>query len=205
MATFTHPITGEVREYIPYAELTDEQRTWADSGDHVMRQTAAERGWGLDVLVADKFRNVRRAVAAQGFGLDALVADESKYVRAAVAEQGFGLDALLGDENGMVRAAVARQGYELGRLVRDKGWSVRKAVAEQGYGLDRLNKDSYQAVRDAVTAYLEAAGLTLEQWAARNPDKCAKKRKSGTSLLKGAKAAQKKRGKADPKASIKIK
>ena len=106
---------------------------WLNSDDWRKRDQVAKAGYGLDVLVHDKYSDVREAVAKQGYGLDILVNDEATTVREAVAKQGYGLNI----------------------LVNDKADNVRKAVAEQGYGLDKLINDEYWLVRDTVNEYLD--------------------------------------------------
>ena len=108
MATYTHPVTGEELEYIPYVELDDEQRKLVDSSSEESRVDAGRRRLGLDKLVNDPEWWVREAVAWQGFGLEKLVTDRSGYVRWEVAWQGFGLDALAEDENLFVQEATWR-------------------------------------------------------------------------------------------------
>lgn len=44
---------GEARGYVPYSDLTDEQRAMVDSGDADHRARAAVFGWGIDKLVND--------------------------------------------------------------------------------------------------------------------------------------------------------
>lgn len=51
------------------------------SEDWIVRQKAAQQGYGLDRLVLDRNEHVRFAVAAQGYGLDALALDPSPHVR----------------------------------------------------------------------------------------------------------------------------
>ena len=109
MATYTHPVTGEEFEYIPYAELDDEAREWVDSSDWRDRSDAAWEMLGLDWLVVDADRDVRASVAKQGFGLEKLVDDADGWVRRAVAGQGFGLDALAGDARDDVKEAVRKR------------------------------------------------------------------------------------------------
>ena len=115
-----------------------------------IRQTVAEQGYGLDVLINDKNWQVREAVTKQGYGLDVLINDKNWQVREAVAKQGYGLDVLVYDEDWCVREAVAKQGYGLDILINDKNWYVRQAVANQGYGLDVLINDKDWHVREAV-------------------------------------------------------
>ena len=103
MATYTHPVTGEVKEYIPYAELSDEQKKHVDSDTWTVRELAAEDHYGLDKLVDDPDWSVRAAVAEQGYGLDKLVDDPVEYVRMEVAKQGYGLDKLINDPGDRVR------------------------------------------------------------------------------------------------------
>ena len=138
------------RNWIPYEELTVEQKALVDSINEVMRGSAANRGWGLDKLINDESWFARRNVARQGYGLDKLINDESSGVRAEVAYQGYGLDI----------------------LVNDPEWAVRLAVAEQGYGLDKLINDQDRNVRANVKEYLTDHNLTIEEWIAANPEKC---------------------------------
>lgn len=96
-------------EFIPYDELTAEQRAIVDSElpeDHPLwldsfedpyeraceyyghswsqRCEAVERGWAWDELVFDGVDNVRASVASMGYGLDILWGDESDLVCEAV-------------------------------------------------------------------------------------------------------------------------
>jgi len=52
---------------------------------------------------------VRQTVAEQGYGLDVLVHDTNPLVRLEVARQGYGLDILVNDENWAVCDEVERQ------------------------------------------------------------------------------------------------
>ena len=52
---------------------------------------------------------IRQSVAEQGYGLDILVHDTNPLVRLAVAKQGYGLDVLVNDENWMVCEEAERQ------------------------------------------------------------------------------------------------
>ena len=152
MATYTHPVTGEELEYIPYVELDDEQRRSVDSPVERTRYKAAKLRWGLDKLVDDPDTYVRLEVAALGYGLERLVVDRYANVRRVVAEQGFGLEKLVDDADGWVRAEVAKVCPEalLERLVNDPYWEVRGQVARRGYGLERLVNDETPWVRKGV-------------------------------------------------------
>lgn len=74
-------------EFIPYAQLGEEQKAVVDSDKWIERCAAAMAGLGLDKLAGDEYWYIRRQVAAQGFALDLLVSDESAGVRDAVYEQ----------------------------------------------------------------------------------------------------------------------
>ena len=63
MATYTHPVTGEQLEYIPFEELSPEDRDRVTSEEAVDRWAAAKAGLGLDRLVSDPSWCVRAAVA----------------------------------------------------------------------------------------------------------------------------------------------
>ena len=95
----------------------------------------------LQFLVCHDKAYIRQTVAEQGYGLDVLINDKNWQVREAVTKQGYGLDILINDKNWYVRQAVANQGYGLDVLINDKDWQVREAVVRQGYGLDGLVKD----------------------------------------------------------------
>ena len=70
------------------------------SDDFSDRVTAAECGYGLDILVNDESPYVREEVARQGYGLDVLIHDTNPRVRAMVAYHGYGLDIIYEkDEN----------------------------------------------------------------------------------------------------------
>lgn len=126
MATYTHPVTGEAREYIPYDELSDEQKKKVNSERWDDRKLATEKRLGLDKLVDDPDWSVRKAVAAQGFGLERLVADECAYVRKAVARQGYGLDKLIDDPIEFIRSIALRTLNEaLGLESIVRSWATR--------------------------------------------------------------------------------
>lgn len=112
MATYTHPVTGRARKYIPYAELDDEQRELVDSSDWRDRVDAAWERHGLEVLVDDSDWKVRESVADQGYGLEVLVDDPASWVRCGVAEQGFGLEKLVVDRNEYVREIACREAID---------------------------------------------------------------------------------------------
>ena len=103
MATYTHPLTGEVREYIPYAELKAKQKKRVDGARADTRYHAAEDHLGLDKLVDDSDWRIREAVAGQGYALEELVNDPAWCVRREVAWQGYGLDKLVNDPDDIVR------------------------------------------------------------------------------------------------------
>ena len=182
------------KEFIPYAELDEEQKAMVDSEDGDDRWEAARSGWGLDNLKNDPEWLVRKAVAGQGYALFELKNDPHWMVREAVAKQGHALDELKNDPHWVVREAVANQGYALDGLKSDQAWQVRHAVAKQGHALDELKNDPEwkvrfavawqghaldelkndldEGVREAVANYLQENNLTLEEWIAANPDKC---------------------------------
>ena len=111
VAVATFDILGDIsrgNEYIPYAELSAEQRRHVDSELCAYREYAAWMLWGLDVLVGDEDRRVREIVACVCFGLPTLVHDASPNVRYAVAEQGFGWDELCNDVHPDIRALVEK-------------------------------------------------------------------------------------------------
>ena len=105
--------------------------------------------------------------------MEKLITDPDADVRCAVAEQGYGLDRLIEDPSWFVREEVALHGYGLDRLIDDESLTVRAAVAYSGYGLDKLATDPHGEVREAVDEALWDNDLTLEEWIAQNPDKCA--------------------------------
>lgn len=53
----------------------------------------------------------------------------------------------------------------------EKAAAARKTAARQGYGLDMLANDPDAGVRRQVEAWLEENEMSLEEWAAENPDK----------------------------------
>lgn len=73
------------REFIPYAELTPEQKALVDSVDQDIRFVAVDEGLGWDKLVDDPDPRVRFAVAKRDFGLDKLIDDPDEDVRLVVA------------------------------------------------------------------------------------------------------------------------
>ena len=122
-------MANEEVDFIPYAELTPEQKALVDSSDWVFRRYAVYQGLGYDKLINDPYGAIRSAVAEQDYGHDQLVNDPDAY--------------------------------------------VRTCVADRGYGLDKLFNDSDPLVRQDVEFYLRGHNLTLEEWIAQNPDKCA--------------------------------
>lgn len=159
-------------EFVPYSELSAEQKAiidgsdieacvdlavngkgldaLANSRDYLKRRLAAKAGYELDSLIADREWEVRLAVAEQGYGLDILRKDPSEKVRRAVACQNFALESLVYDSSAYVRQAVIEQGYGLDILLNDPEPSNRRAIAKQGYGLDTLANDPDPSVRAAV-------------------------------------------------------
>ena len=142
---------GDKRSFIPFDALDAEQLVLASSSDAACRRLAAEKGWGLDMLMLDKSPLVRRAVAAKGYGLATFAYDEDSSIR----------------------AIAARYGHNLDNAARDPEECVRREVASQGYALDLLAEDPSHLVRKEASRYLERRNLTLEQWVAENPDRCA--------------------------------
>lgn len=76
--------------FIPYEELAPEQKAMVDSFFTYRRVEAAERGLGLDKLVADKKPAVRLEVAEHEYGLDKLFKDPDPLV-AEAAERCLGV------------------------------------------------------------------------------------------------------------------
>lgn len=160
-------------DFIPYAQLTPEQKALVDSTNHRDRSFAAINGYGFDKLINDQddwlvlmelakqgygldrlfdhpVSEVRLMVARRGYALDKLINDEKVGVRHAVAEQGYGLDKLINDPSRTVRGEVALKGFGLDTLVNDPDAYVRTCVARHGYGLDKLVEDPDSWVRQTV-------------------------------------------------------
>ena len=97
MATYTHPVTGEVKEYIPYDELTEEQRECVNCAEDNQRYDAACAHLGIDKLMSDRNALIRNRIASDGFFLESFAEDDDPLVRAEVALQGYGLDILVFD------------------------------------------------------------------------------------------------------------
>lgn len=93
-------------DFIPYAELTPEQKALVDSSDWVFRRYAVYQGLGYDKLINDPYGAIRSAVAEQDYGHDRLVNDPDAYVRTCVADRGYGLDKLFNDSDPLVRQDV---------------------------------------------------------------------------------------------------
>lgn len=72
-------------DFIPFAELTPEQKARVDSEDFGIRFDAVNEGLGWDKLVDDPDPRVRFAVAKHDFGLDKLIDDPDEDVRLVVA------------------------------------------------------------------------------------------------------------------------
>ena len=72
------------KDFIPYAELDEEQKAMVDSADRTDRKDAAFSGWGLDKLKNDPAWQVRVAVAEQGHALDELKNDPHWMVRSTI-------------------------------------------------------------------------------------------------------------------------
>jgi hypothetical protein len=136
-------------DFIPYAELTPEQKALVDSVDHDIRFVAVEEGLGWDKLVDDPSWEVRQCVAFRDYGLDQLVDDPDPRVRFAVAKRDFGLDKLIDDPDEDVRLVVACKINEPERFAVDPDKFVN------------------------VFSPFGRKGPTLEEWIALNPDKCA--------------------------------
>ena len=157
--------TASRADFIPYLQLTEEQRRavnfdvsdyeiWDFVPDDVLtREDAAERGWGLDILVNDEDPEIRMAVARNGYGLDKLVSDEDWRVRREVARNGYGLDKLALDENQQVRAAVATQHRD--GLTAQKGLeaSIGTPAAESFVPYLQLTEEQKRAVNFDVNDY----------------------------------------------------
>ena len=103
----------------------------------------------------------------------AMVDSPSEENRAMCAMVDLGLDKLIDDESSWVRREVARKGFRPQVMIGDKDWTVRLAVSDQDYGLDKLINDPSEDVRTNVIRNLEDKGLTIEEWIALYPDRCA--------------------------------
>lgn len=144
-----HLVGNSEREFIPYAELTPEQKALVDSVDNDIRFVAVDEGLGWDKLVDDPSWEVRQCVAFKDYGLDRLVDDPDPRVRFAVAKRDFGLDKLIDDPDEDVRLVVACKINEPDRFADDPDKFV------------------------SVFSPFGRKGPTLEEWIAQNPDSCA--------------------------------
>lgn len=95
-----------------------------------------------------------------------------------------------------------KNGEGLNVLVDDPDKYVRAEVAWKGYGLDKLANDAESVVRIQVVRFLKLKSndMTLEEWIAANPDKCAlpeNRAMAQVPTISGAKAAQKNRPKVE--------
>lgn len=70
------------------------------------------------------------------------------------------------------RGCAARRGYKLEILVDDPHPYVRSCVADSYYGLDKLASDPNKCVTEEVQRMLNLAMLSLDEWAARYPERC---------------------------------
>lgn len=69
------------RDFVPYADLTPEQKAVVDSTNPDQRFEAALQGWGLDRLVYDLKMSVRFATAVAGYGFDRLISDPNEMIQ----------------------------------------------------------------------------------------------------------------------------
>ena len=80
-------MANEEVDFIPYAELTPEQKEMVDSADYRKRETAALIGRGVDRLIYDPSFGVRFRVAMAGYGFDRLISDPEEKIQEYVYEQ----------------------------------------------------------------------------------------------------------------------
>ena len=155
MATYINLGNGEECTFLPYGELSAEQRKMVDSDDYHIRADAARNRWGLDKLLHDPSWYVRDALAEVGYGLGILVDDSSELVRAQVAAQGYGLDSLLlEDDESMIYVTAAN-------VLRNEGVTLEQWRADHP---DRCampkNKERY---RNRIACAMSAAGLEYDE------------------------------------------
>lgn len=74
-------MANEEVDFIPYAELTPEQKTMVDCTNPDQRFEAALQGWGLDRLAYDLKMSVRLATAVAGYGFDRLISDPNEIIQ----------------------------------------------------------------------------------------------------------------------------
>lgn len=188
-------MANEEVDFIPYAELTPEQKAFVDSEDYGIRFDAVDEGLGWDKLVNDPSPVVREQVASHGYAPYVLINDPHEAVRSAVADIAPVdlLVKLIDDPSWEVRQHVAFRDYGLDRLVDDPDPRVRFAVAKRDFGLDKLIDDVDEDVRLVVACKINEPdrfavdpdkfvnvfspfgrkGPSLEEWISQNPDKCA--------------------------------
>lgn len=142
----------------------------------------------VDLLVNNERWMTRLAAAKMGLGHEVLAYDEDPDVRLAVAECGYFSENFVTDEDYRVRRAAqelqenpvpqhelkAEANHRslneiLDRLARDSDPHVRAGLAQAGYALDVLAEDKEGFVAQAAKDYLAKTGLTLEEWAEKNP------------------------------------
>ena len=115
----------------------------ANSRDGIAKKALAQAGYKLDILVDDKYYDVRISVAIKKYGLEKLVKDDNWLVRRAVARVGDHdcLKILINDPISDVRYVVASRGYGAEKLIWDKNEEVRKAARK--HYRKRLSASSY--------------------------------------------------------------
>lgn len=96
------------RRYVPYAELTGEDRARADSDSAATRMEAALSRLGCDKLIEDGERAVAFAAALSGWSLVVAASDADPGVRRVAARHGYGIDALAEDPDADVRCEAYR-------------------------------------------------------------------------------------------------
>lgn len=128
-------------------------------GRSYLKIAAADRDYGLDILVDDTDPIVRAHVAARGYKPEEMVKDKSSKVRIEVAKllyanrviNNLPVDALVQilvkDESPSVKAALARAGYCHDILIKDESAEVRIASATTAEEFALLVDDEDSSVR----------------------------------------------------------
>lgn len=152
-------------EWIPYFELTDEQKSYVKSDELPKRYIAANRRWGLDKLINDASPVIRKIVAQQGYGLDDLVMDEDEDVRRIAAESGHGPAALTEKDRAYIEDALCANLIDaIEKTMREVGRErpdIIGAAFVNGFAMEDVGYETglLPQIRDAALDYMAEAGF----------------------------------------------
>ena len=131
-------------------------------GTMAQKLACVNAGIGIDELVKDENKTIRREVASKGYKTDILVNDTSPIVRSMVALRKEYHDILSHDEDATVRSSVAACCNKeiLSELATDSSSIVRQRVAYRG---NLLSKEEFDKLLNDENFYVRESAKLAER------------------------------------------